>query len=94
VECELAGETEVLGEKLPQCHFLHHKSHMTWPGSNTGRRSGKPATNRLRYDTALMHSYKNDILNSIILPSIRKTYTSFAREVVDFLRTIAAYYSS
>jgi hypothetical protein len=29
VECELAGETETLGEKLPQCYFVHHKSHMT-----------------------------------------------------------------
>jgi hypothetical protein len=31
VECELAGETEVLGENLLQYHFVHHKSHMTWP---------------------------------------------------------------
>jgi hypothetical protein len=29
VERELAGETEVLGEILPQCHFIHYKSLMT-----------------------------------------------------------------
>jgi hypothetical protein len=28
VEWRLAGETEVLGENLLQCHFIH-KSHMT-----------------------------------------------------------------
>jgi hypothetical protein len=32
VEWRLAGETEILGETLPQHHFVHHKSHMTRPG--------------------------------------------------------------
>jgi hypothetical protein len=28
VEFEMAGETEILRENLPQCHFVHHKTHM------------------------------------------------------------------
>jgi hypothetical protein len=36
VECELAGETEVLGENVPQCHFVHQKSQMTRPGLESG----------------------------------------------------------
>jgi hypothetical protein len=31
MERELAEETEVLGENLPQGHYVRHKSHMTWP---------------------------------------------------------------
>jgi hypothetical protein len=36
VEWELIGETEALGENLPQRHFVHHESHMTWPGFEPG----------------------------------------------------------
>jgi hypothetical protein len=53
VEWRLAGETEVLGENLPQRQFC--PSHNpTWldPDLNPGRRGGKPATNRLSYGAA------------------------------------------
>jgi hypothetical protein len=36
VEWELAGETEVLREILPQRHFVHHETHMTIPGHEPG----------------------------------------------------------
>jgi hypothetical protein len=48
----LAGETEVLGEKRPRRHIVHHKSHLPDPGAKPGRRGGKPATNRFNYGAA------------------------------------------
>jgi hypothetical protein len=53
VEWRLAGETEVVGEILPQRYFVQHKSHLPDAGSNPGRRGGKPETNRLSYGAAM-----------------------------------------
>jgi hypothetical protein len=36
VEWRMAVEAEVLGENLTHRHFVHHKSHMTWPGLEPG----------------------------------------------------------
>jgi hypothetical protein len=52
VEWRLAGETEVLGENLPQRHFVHHNPTWLDPSLNPPSRGGKPATNRLSYGAA------------------------------------------
>jgi hypothetical protein len=54
VEWKLVGETEVLGEILPQRHLVHHKiPHDQTRAWTPDRRGGKPVTNRLRYGAAL-----------------------------------------
>jgi hypothetical protein len=53
VECRLAGKTEVLGQNLPQRHFVSTTNPtLLDTGLNPCRRGGKPATNRLSYGAA------------------------------------------
>jgi hypothetical protein len=80
----LAGETEVLGENLSQCHFVRHKPHMLCPDANPGRRGGKPATNRLSYGTA-------NLIYVIIL-IIRYTAAQVVRMLNLFLMVVVIYY--
>jgi hypothetical protein len=49
-----AGETEVLGENLPSA--ILSTTNPTWidPGAKPGLRGERPATNRLRHDTATL----------------------------------------
>jgi hypothetical protein len=57
MECRLAGETEVLGENLPQRRFCpSQNSTLPDPGMDPGRRGGKPETNRLSYGAASVHA--------------------------------------
>jgi hypothetical protein len=63
----LAGETEVLRENLPQC-WVSTTNPTFCPDANPGRRSEKPATNRLSYDTAyLSHNSSFNHRNNIII---------------------------
>jgi hypothetical protein len=50
----LAGETEVLGENLPQATLSNTNPTGLDPSLNPGRRCGKPPTNRLSYGTTLV----------------------------------------
>jgi hypothetical protein len=90
-EWELAGESEVRGENLPQYLFVHHKPHMTWPGFEPGlpltwdkfqpgRSSGGWF---VMNDVELEHSSFFEFLLPAITPPLARTHLSPPPEECD-----------
>jgi hypothetical protein len=48
------GKPKNWKKSLLQCHFVHYKSQMDWPGENPGIRGEIPASNRLSHGTGLI----------------------------------------
>lgn len=63
----LTGENRIKS----QCHLVNQKSHMDWPGLNSGLRGEGQATNRLRHDTAKYACDLDEILATEAFGSYR-----------------------
>jgi hypothetical protein len=61
----LVGETEILGENLPQCRFVHHKPHMAARTRTLAAAVGSQRlTAELRHGLVIVVSQQVDVMPS------------------------------
>jgi hypothetical protein len=88
VEWSLAGETEVLGENLPQLHFVHHKSHMTRPGLEP--RAAAVGSQRLTA-WAMARPHQSHTLKNVIVKCVKLNSASPRRTRDVMIRQVAVW---
>lgn len=67
---------------LSECHFVHHKSHKDYLGSNLGLRGERPATDRLNYGKAELPLVGSICFLSFVHSQVSKMDVRFWRQSV------------
>jgi hypothetical protein len=98
VEWGLAGETEVLGENMPQCYFMYHKSHMTWLGLEHGpsRWNNSDSDNNISCSFSIV-LFLDDIRNfigSLIakMEEGKKQYAIWCKKQTSYILEVTKYF--
>jgi hypothetical protein len=76
----LVGETEVLGENLPQCRFVHHKPHML-----PGREPGQPRLEARDKPLELRHGQAQYCYLSLVIDNRNLTAVKLRKKWVSLM---------
>jgi hypothetical protein len=83
-ESELAGETEVPGENLPHCHFVHQKSQMTWSGIEPGPPRWEATSNtnlyKPRMTVSIEHLAESELAGETEVPGENLPHCHFVHQ--------------